>query len=218
MSITRLSSLLQPDDEGQDPIDDAEEGEGSDSDSNYSAEEEDSDDDSPARRDQPNEASGFAVFPCLESSCIKFYRTLAGRDAHIAIGCHVFAPQHRPLLDHALCGYKEKLESTAFQPLLQLPSLSSTSAASSSSATTTASATVRRLPVAEGWAQPEARKRQPFSTDQRLYLTKKFSEGEESGQKWTAEAVEKVCADLLQVFSPWFGKFRTRERNVFRRK
>ena len=159
--------------------------------------EEDDDEDSvssqPMDQDAPDRSSGFAIYPCIEPACINVFRSLARRDEHIATKFHTYAPKNENLFDTAALAYKERSETVQTQPIVRL----SVARAQSSAVVTTTSGNMTCLvPSYEGWALRDTNRQVRFTDDQRAYLAVIFQEGAASGQKWTPEAVEKVCMFL----------------------
>ena len=130
--------------------------------------------------------TGFLVFRCSDSQCIKWYRSIDRCEDHIISGKHVYSENRLSLLDTAVHAYQFQTEKISSHSGL---TLSTDYAASQHTKTSRA--------LVEGWALPQPKSSKRFSKEQIAFLVDKYDEGERSGHKWNPTAVASVSGFSL---------------------
>ncbi|XP_078696170.1 uncharacterized protein LOC144924634 [Branchiostoma floridae x Branchiostoma belcheri] len=124
--------------------------------------------------------SSEKLFCCPEEGCIKSYQRFSSLQKHLDIGVHVRMIERETLMDRAILGYAEKVD-TGDSSVPQLID---------DEATITDEAGHCPLPM--GWALKGAKKtRARFSDKQRKYLEDKFDIGQTTGRKCDPSQVAK---------------------------
>ena len=132
--------------------------------------------------------TGFLVFRCSDSQCIKWYRSIDRCDDHIISGKHVYSEKRLSLLDTAVHAYQ-----------CQTDKISSHSSLALSKDNATVQHTNTSHALVEGWALPQPKSNKRFSKEQIAFLVEKYDEGERSGHKWNPAAVASVSKFSLLV-------------------
>lgn len=125
--------------------------------------------------------TGFLIFRCNDSQCVKWYRTIDRCEDHIAAGKHVYPTTKFSLLDVAVKTFKAQTEKITSIPAMTLTTHDTCTPLVNNS---------QRL--LEGWALPPPKSNKRFSKEQIAFLVEKYDEGERSGSKWNPSAVASV--------------------------
>ena len=148
----------------------------------------DADDENQMDVGEPVEDSntGFLVFRCSDSQCIKWYLSIDRCEDHIISGKHVYSENRLSLLDTAVHAYQ-----------FQTQKISSHSGLTLSTDYATSQHTNTSRALVEGWALPQPKLSKRFSKEQIAFLVDKSDEGERSGHKWNPATVASVSGFSL---------------------
>jgi len=124
-----------------------------------------------------------ALFSCPEEGCAKTFLRHCALERHLDCGKHQRVVEQETLLDKAIIGYAEKLE-TQFEAIPEIE------ATEESDQHFQSKQNVAQLPL--GWAlKSSLQRRTRFSEAQKNYLYKKFQLGETTGHKADSTSVAR---------------------------
>ena len=132
-------------------------------------------------------SQGSKLFPCPENGCVKSFQRFSNLENHLDFGKHSYALERREtFLDKAMLVYATKLDKRDISLEYQTSDdLSSYHA-------------LDTLP--KGWVLKSSTvQRKRFSENQKLYLSKLFNLGEQTGRKVDANNVSKVMRKARNI-------------------
>ena len=139
----------------------------------------------PSESETPDlEISEQRIFHCPNANCVKSFVSRKALEKHLDAGKHLYQPQKESVYD----SIKRKWE-TACTSIRTVPQ-------SNGDATDRKGGTLKKPPVAKGWALKISKRKSRFSTSLKSLLNGIFLEGEEMGNK----------ADPSEVSSPTMAR------------
>ena len=131
-------------------------------------------------------SQGSKLFPCPENGCVKSFQRFSNLENHLDFGKHNYALERETFLDKAMLAYATKLDKRDISLEYQTSDdLSSCHALD---------------PLPKGWALKSSTvQRKRFSENQKLYLSKLFDVGEQTGRKVDANNVSKLMRKARNI-------------------